>query len=210
MNKITKAELARRFNVNQSRINALLSGENPKIRETEDGYIDLDDEFNKKYIEERKTTVPKYTGSSEKTEEEISIDDEQLNLIEIGGELDFSKITTKKSAELSLALIKVSKAQKENQLLEIALQEKLKKIIETDILSQVITRSYGYLLENIKSKPLKIIENLRQIILSGNYTNNEDVKFLVKEYSSIYEDALKETEKVMLEIYATEVKDTAN
>ncbi len=210
MNKITKAELARRFNVNQSRINALLSGENPKIRETEDGYIDLDDEFNKKYIEERKTTVPKYTGSSEKTEEEISIDDEQLNLIENGGELDFSKITTKKSAELSLALIKVSKAQKENQLLEIALQEKLKKIIETDILSQVITRSYGYLLENIKSKPLKIIENLRQIILSGNYTNNEDVKFLVKEYSSIYEDALKETEKVMLEIYATEVKDTAN
>ena len=138
MNKITKAELARRFNVNQSRINALLSGENPKIRETEDGYIDLDDEFNKKYIEERKTTVPKYTGSSEKTEEEISIDDEQLNLIENGGELDFSKITTKKSAELSLALIKVSKAQKENQLLEIALQEKLKKIIETDILSQVI------------------------------------------------------------------------
>lgn len=210
MNKITKAELARRFNVNQSRINALLSGENPKIRETEDGYIDLDDEFNKKYIEERKTTVPKYTGSSEKTEEEISIDDEQLNLIENGGELDFSKITTKKSAELSLALIKVSKAQKENQLLEIALQEKLKKIIETDILSQVITRSYGFLLENIKSKPLKIIENLRQIILSGNYSNNEDVKFLVKEYSSIYEDALKETEKVMLEIYATEVKDTAN
>ena len=52
MNKITKAELARRFNVNQSRINALLSGENPKIRETEDGYIDLDDEFNKKYIED--------------------------------------------------------------------------------------------------------------------------------------------------------------
>lgn len=210
MNKITKAELARKFNVNQSRINALLSGENPKIRETEDGYIDLDDEFNKKYIEERKTTVPKYTGSSEKTEEEISIDDEQLKLIENGGELDFSKITTKKSAELSLALIKVSKAQKENQLLEIALQEKLKKIIEIDILSQVITRSYGFLLENIKSKPLKIIENLRQIILSGTYSNNEDVKFLVKEYSSIYEDALKETEKVMSEIYATEVKDTTN
>ena len=51
MNKITKAELARRFNVNQSRINALLSGENPKIRETEDGYIDLDDEKVKLDIE---------------------------------------------------------------------------------------------------------------------------------------------------------------
>ena len=81
-------------------------------------YTQIHTNFNKKYIEERKTTVPKYTGSSEKTEEEISIDDEQLNLIENGGELDFSKITTKKSAELSLALIKVSKAQKENQLLE--------------------------------------------------------------------------------------------
>lgn len=62
MNKVTKAELARRFGVNQSRINALLNGENPKLIETDDGFIDLDDAHNRAYIKTREITVPKYTG----------------------------------------------------------------------------------------------------------------------------------------------------
>lgn len=211
MNKVTKAELAKQFGVNQSRINALLStsktGKPPKLIETEDGFIDLDDPYNQAYLAERKITVPKYTGNSEEIEavdEVITIEDEQLLSIENGQELDFSKIRSKKAAELCLSLIKVSKAQKENQLLEIELQEKLKKVIDTEVLTQLLMRSYGFLLENLKSKPMKIIGKLRQIILSGENTNNEDVKFLIDEYSSICQDALKETKKAMIDFYGNE------
>lgn len=211
MNKVTKAELAKQFGVNQSRINALLStsktGKPPKLIETEDGFIDLDDPYNQAYLAERKITVPKYTGNSEEIEavdEVITIEDEQLLSIENGQELDFSKIRSKKAAELCLSLIKVSKAQKENQLLEIELQEKLKKVIDTEVLTQLLMRSYGFLLENLKSKPMKIIGKLRQIILSGENTNNEDVKFLIDEYSSICQDALKETKKAMIDFYGKE------
>lgn len=211
MNKITKAELAKQFGVNQSRINALLStsktGKPPKLIETEDGFIDLDDPYNQAYLAERKITVPKYTGNSEEidaVDEVITIEDEQLLSIENGQDLDFSKIRSKKAAELCLSLIKVSKAQKENQLLEIELQEKLKKVIDTEVLTQLLMRSYGFLLENLKSKPMKIIGKLRQIILSGENTNNEDVKFLIDEYSSICQDALNETKKAMIDFYGTE------
>ena len=168
MNKITKAELARRFNVNQSRINALL---NDKIFETEDGLIDLDDARNQEYIELRKKTVPKYTGIPLKEELIDSDDVEDEKLVKENCSQNNNDILYEQ---------KVFKYQQENELLRIKLLKEKKELIDTKLLQQILMQSYEYFFNLLMEVPYDIIDELRDIILTNSNQNNEDLHFLIK------------------------------
>lgn len=194
--------------VNTSRICNLVTLK--QMEETSDGKIDLDSEKNSEYLKSREVNVPKYSGKSEENEEQNKnsnpIDAVQLDLIENGGELDLSKITNKKDAELSLSLIKLSKEQKTNQLLAIKLQEKAKQVVSTEVLEKVIQTSFRFFYEGLERRPAQIIDKLRGIILSGQYENNEDLKFLKETYKNLYIDALNQAKKAMSDFYGDEFK----
>lgn len=190
MNKITKAELARRFNVNQSRINALL---NEKIFETEDGFIDLDDARNQKYIELRKKTVPKYTGVPSK-EELTDIDD-----------IEDEKLSNTKAVQNNEDILyeqKVFKYQQENELLKIKLLKEKKELIDTKLLQQILMQSYEYFFNLLMEVPYDIIDELRDIILTNSNQNNEDLQLLIKaNKEKIYIKGLEATRKAIKSIY---------
>lgn len=186
MNKITKAELARLFNVNQSRINALLNEK--QIVETDDGFIDLDDPHNQNCIERRKTTVPKYTGVP--TKEEL---------------IDADETEDKKSSEENKDPLydeKVAKYKKENELLELRLKKEKRDLIDTKQLNQILMRSYEIFFNLLMETPYNIIDELRDIILTNSNKNNEDLQLLIKtNKEDIYIKGLEETRKAIKSIY---------
>lgn len=181
---ITKAGLARLFGVNQSRINALLN-EN-KIVETKDGKIDLDNPINKAYIEERKTTVPKYTGQD-------ATDNNESNFV--------NTVNSKKDLDVQLLEIKIEKEKKADRLMQLSLDKALKNVVDTELLQAILTKSYEYFYRGLLDKPKQIIEKLRHIILSGENTQDEDVQLLIDSYVSVYKDGLEQTRKTMLALY---------
>lgn len=189
MNKITKAELARRFNVNQSRINALLSGKNPKLIETEDGLIDLDNPYNQKYIEERRISVPKYTG--------IPLQDEQID--DEGSDEE----TNRPDAHLKDPLYaqKVLKYEKENELLSIRIRKEKKELVETEVLNRILMQSYEIFNNMLMESPHNIIEQIRDIILTDSYSNNEDLELLLKTNRDIYIKGLEKTRVAIKAFY---------
>ena len=189
MNKITKAELARRFNVNQSRINALLSGKNPKLIETEDGLIDLDNPYNQKYIEERRISVPKYTG--------IPLQDEQID--DEGSDEE----TNSPDAHLKDPLYaqKVLKYEKENELLSIRIRKEKKELVETEVLNRILMQSYEIFNNMLMESPHNIIEQIRDIILTDSYSNNEDLELLLKTNRDIYIKGLEKTRVAIKAFY---------
>ncbi len=189
MNKITKAELARRFKVNQSRINALLNDK--KIYETSDGLIDLDDPRNVAYIEERKLTVPKYTGIPTKEELQTEEDIEDDGLIKISGI----------GKNDPLYQEKVAKYKKENILLDLKIATAKKEVIETEVLNKVIIQSYEIFHNLLLEAPLQIIDEIRNLILTGQHQNDLDVKLLVSKNEEIYKNGLEQTRKALKRFY---------
>lgn len=189
MNKITKAELARRFNVNQSRINALLSGKNPKLIETEDGLIDLDNPYNQKYIEERRISVPKYTG--------IPLQDEQIDDEGSDEETNSPDALSKDP----LYAQKVLKYEKENELLSIRIRKEKKELVETEVLNRILMQSYEIFNNMLMESPHNIIEQIRDIILTDSYSNNEDLELLLKTNRDIYIKGLEKTRVAIKAFY---------
>lgn len=189
MNIITKAELARRFKVNQSRINALLNDK--KVYETEDGLIDLDDPRNKAYIEERKLTVPKYTGIPTKDELQTEDDIEDENLVKIIG--------TAKNDPLYQE--KVQKYKKENVLLDLKIAAAKKEVVETEVLNKIIMQSYEIFHNLLLEAPLQIIDEIRNLILTGQHQNDLDLKIMVSKNEEIYKNGLEQTRKALKRFY---------
>lgn len=189
MNKITKAELARRFNVNQSRINALLSEK--KIFETDDGLIDLDDLRNQTYIEKRKETVPKYTGipTREDLLDEDDIEDKEL--IRRPGTLKDDPLYSEK----------VKKYQKENELLELKLATAKKEVVETEVLNKIIVQSYEIFHNLLLEAPTQIIDEIRDLILTGQHQDDLDLKLLVSKNEEIYKNGLEQARKALKRFY---------
>lgn len=189
MNKITKAELARRFNVNQSRINALLSEK--KIFETDDGLIDLDDLRNQAYIEKRKETVPKYTGIP--TREELLDEDdiEDKELIRRTGTLKEDPLYSEK----------VKKYQKENELLDLKLATAKKEVVETEVLNKIIIQSYEIFHNLLLEAPTQIIDEIRDLILTGQHQDDIDLKLLVSKNEEIYKNGLEQARKALKRFY---------
>ncbi|PWL79689.1 hypothetical protein DBY21_02800 [Candidatus Gastranaerophilales bacterium] len=189
MNKITKAELARRFNVNQSRINALLSEK--KIFETDDGLIDLDDLRNQAYIEKRKETVPKYTGIP--TREELLDEDdiEDKELIRRPGTLKEDPLYSEK----------VKKYQKENELLDLKLATAKKEVVETEVLNKIIIQSYEIFHNLLLEAPTQIIDEIRDLILTGQHQDDIDLKLLVSKNEEIYKNGLEQARKALKRFY---------
>lgn len=189
MNKITKAELARRFKVNQSRINALLNDK--KIYETSDGLIDLDDPRNVAYIEERKLTVPKYTGVPTKEEFQTEEDIEDDGLIKISGI----------GKNDPLYLEKVAKYKKENILLDLKIATAKKEVIETEVLNKVIIQSYEIFHNLLLEAPLQIIDEIRNLVLTGQHQNDLDLKLLISKNEEIYKNGLEQARKALKRFY---------
>lgn len=189
MNKITKAELARRFKVNQSRINALLNDK--KIYETSDGLIDLDDPRNVAYIEERKLTVPKYTGVPTKEELQTEEDIEDDGLIKISGI----------GKNDPLYLEKVAKYKKENILLDLKIATAKKEFIETEVLNKVIIQSYEIFHNLLLEAPLQIIDEIRNLVLTGQHQNDLDLKLLISKNEEIYKNGLEQARKALKRFY---------
>ena len=189
MNKITKAELARRFKVNQSRINALLNDK--KIYETSDGLIDLDDPRNVAYIEERKLTVPKYTGVPTKEELQTEEDVEDDGLIKISGI----------GKNDPLYLEKVAKYKKENILLDLKIATAKKEVIETEVLNKVIIQSYEIFHNLLLEAPLQIIDEIRNLVLTGQHQNDLDLKLLISKNEEIYKNGLEQARKALKRFY---------
>lgn len=189
MNKITKAELARRFNVNQSRINALLSEK--KIFETDDGLIDLDDLRNQTYIEKRKETVPKYTGipTREDLLDEDDIEDKEL--IRRPGTLKDDPLYSEK----------VKKYQKENELLDLKLATAKKEVVETEVLNKIIIQSYEIFHNLLLEAPTQIIDEIRDLILTGQHQDDLDLKLLVSKNEEIYKNGLEQARKALKRFY---------
>ena len=189
MNKITKAELARRFNVNQSRINALLSEK--KIFETDDGLIDLDDLRNQTYIEKRKETVPKYTGipTREDLLDEDDIEDKEL--IRRSGTLKDDPLYSEK----------VKKYQKENELLDLKLATAKKEVVETEVLNKIIIQSYEIFHNLLLEAPTQIIDEIRDLILTGQHQDELDLKLLVSKNEEIYKNGLEQARKALKRFY---------
>ena len=189
MNIITKAELARRFKVNQSRINALLNDK--KVYETEDGLIDLDDPRNQAYIEERKLTVPKYTGIPTKDElqTEDDIEDEKLIKIIGAGKND------------PLYQEKVQKYKKENVLLDLKIAAAKKEVVETEVLNKIIMQSYEIFHNLLLEAPLQIIDKIRNLILTGQHQNDSDLKIMISKNEEIYKNGLEQTRKALKRFY---------
>ena len=189
MNKITKAELARRFKVNQSRINALLNDK--KIYETSDGLIDLDDPRNVAYIEERKLTVPKYTGVPTKEELQTEEDIEDDGLIKISGI----------GKNDPLYLEKVAKYKKENILLDLKIATAKKEGLETEVLNKVIIQSYEIFHNLLLEAPLQIIDEIRNLVLTGQHQNDLDLKLLISKNEEIYKNGLEQARKALKRFY---------
>uniref|UniRef100_UPI00402A5A4A hypothetical protein n=1 Tax=Candidatus Stercorousia sp. TaxID=3048886 RepID=UPI00402A5A4A len=189
MNKITKAELARRFKVNQSRINALLNDK--KIYETSDGLIDLDDPRNVAYIEERKLTVPKYTGVPTKEELQTDEDIEDDGLIKISGI----------GKNDPLYQEKVAKYKKENILLDLKIATAKKEVIETEVLNKVIIQSYEIFHNLLLEAPLQIIDEIRNLVLTGQHQNDLDLKLLISKNEEIYKNGLEQARKALKRFY---------
>lgn len=189
MNKITKAELARRFKVNQSRINALLNDK--KIYETSDGLIDLDDPRNVAYIEERKLTVPKYTGVPTKEELQTEEDIEDDGLIK---NLGIGKNDP-------LYQEKVFKYKKENILLDLKIAALKKEVIETEVLNKVIMQSYEIFHNLLLEAPLQIIDEIRNLVLTGQHQNDLDLKLLISKNEEIYKNGLEQARKALKRFY---------
>lgn len=189
MNIITKAELARRFKVNQSRINALLNDK--KVYETEDGLIDLDDPRNQAYIEERKLTVPKYTGIPTKDElqTEDDIEDEKLVKIIGAGKND------------PLYQEKVQKYKKENVLLDLKIAAAKKEVVETEVLNKIIMQSYEIFHNLLLEAPLQIIDEIRNLILTGQHQNDLDLKIMISKNEEIYKNGLEQARKALKRFY---------
>lgn len=195
MKLISKSELAKLFNVNPSRITALLEEE--KLVATPEGKIDLDDPINQLYIETRKETVPKFTGvkiqKDEFSDEEIAEVDKTLSAT--------GKYKSKKEAELALLNEKILKEKKTNLFLDLKLAKEEKKVIETELLNKILIQIFSTFFKNLQSKPYQIIEKLRDIILTGEFKNNEDVKLLCEELNELYKDAVEESRKAMQKFY---------
>ena len=189
MNKITKAELARRFNVNQSRINALLSEK--KIFESDDGLIDLDDLRNQAYIEKRKETVPKYTGIPTKEELWDEDDIEDKELIRRSGTLKDDPLYSEK----------VKKYQKENELLDLKLATAKKEVVETEVLNKIIIQSYEIFHNLLLEAPTQIIDEIRDLILTGQHQDDLDLKLLVSKNEEIYKNGLEQARKALKRFY---------
>lgn len=189
MNRITKAELARLFGVNQSRINALLSEK--KIFEAEDGLIDLSDSRNQAYIERRKETVPKYTGIPAKEDllDEDDIEDEDL-IKKPGG--------TKNDP---LYAEKVKKYRKENELLDLKLAAAKKEVVETEILNKIIIQSYDIFHNLLLEAPTQIIDEIRDLILTGQHQEDLDLKLMITKNEEIYKNGLEQARKALKRFY---------
>ncbi len=189
MNRITKAELARRFGVNQSRINALLSEK--KIFEAEDGLIDLSDPRNQAYIERRKETVPKYTGIPTKEDllDEDDIEDEDL----------IKKPGVTKNDPLYAE--KVKKYRKENELLDLKLAAAKKEVVETEILNKIIIQSYDIFHNLLLEAPTQIIDEIRDLILTGQHQEDLDLKLMITKNEEIYKNGLEQARKALKRFY---------
>lgn len=189
MNRITKAELARRFGVNQSRINALLSEK--KIFEAEDGLIDLSDPRNQAYIERRKETVPKYTGIPAKEDllDEDDIEDEDLIKKPVGVKND------------PLYAEKVKKYRKENELLDLKLAAAKKEVVETEILNKIIIQSYDIFHNLLLEAPTQIIDEIRDLILTGQHQEDLDLKLMITKNEEIYKNGLEQARKALKRFY---------
>lgn len=189
MNRITKAELARLFGVNQSRINALLSEK--KIFEAEDGLIDLSDSRNQAYIERRKETVPKYTGIPAKEDllDEDDIEDEDLIKKPVGVKND------------PLYAEKVKKYRKENELLDLKLAAAKKEVVETEILNKIIIQSYDIFHNLLLEAPTQIIDEIRDLILTGQHQEDLDLKLMITKNEEIYKNGLEQARKALKRFY---------
>ena len=189
MNRMTKAELARRFGVNQSRINALLSEK--KIFEAEDGLIDLSDPRNQAYIERRKETVPKYTGIPAKEDllDEDDIEDEDL----------IKKPGVTKNDPLYAE--KVKKYRKENELLDLKLAAAKKEVVETEILNKIIIQSYDIFHNLLLEAPTQIIDEIRDLILTGQHQEDLDLKLMITKNEEIYKNGLEQARKALKRFY---------
>lgn len=189
MNIITKAELARRFKVNQSRINALLNDK--KVYETEDGLIDLDDPRNQAYIEERKLTVPKYTGIPTKDELQTEDDIEDEKLVKIIGAAKNDPLYQEK----------VQKYKKENVLLDLKIAAAKKEVVETEVLNKIIMQSYEIFHNLLLEAPLQIIDEIRNLILTGQHQNDLDLKIMISKNEEIYKNGLEQARKALKRFY---------
>lgn len=193
MNLITKSGLAKAWNIEPSRITALLN--EGKLKANAEGKIDLDDPKNKEYIEARKISVPKYLG--------LGVDDSVLESEDISENSSNDSLFNKKEAEAVLYQLKIDKERKLDQLLDLKLKAELKQIVSTDVLNKVVLTCFDTFQKALNNKPYEIIDRLRHIILSGGNKNNEDIEFLIDSYGDIYRRGLEQSRKFMLEYYGT-------
>lgn len=194
MNLITKSGLAKEWNIEPSRITALLN--EGKLKATPDGKIDLEEPQNKKYIEERKISVPKYLG--------LGVDESLLETEEISEISESDVPFNKKKAEAVLYQLKIDKERKLDQLLDLKLKAELKQIVSTDVLKKVVLNCFDIFQKALNNKPYEIIDRLRHIILAGENKNNEDIEFLLNSYGDIYRRSLEQARKNLLDYYGSE------
>jgi len=194
MNLITKSGLAKEWNIEPSRITALLN--EGKLKATQDGKIDLDEPQNKRYIEERKISVPKYLG--------LGVDESLLESEEVSEIPESDVPFNKKEAEAVLYQLKIDKERKLDQLLDLKLKAELKQIVSTDVLKKVVLNCFDIFQKALNNKPYEIIDRLRHIILAGENKNNEDIEFLLSSYGDIYRRSLEQARKNLLDYYGSE------
>lgn len=153
--------------------------------------IDLDDPRNQAYIEERKLTVPKYTGIPTKDELQTEDDIEDEKLVKIIGAAKNDPLYQEK----------VQKYKKENILLDLKIAAAKKEVVETEVLNKIIMQSYEIFHNLLLEAPLQIIDEIRNLILTGQHQSDLDLKIMISKNEEIYKNGLEQTRKALKRFY---------
>ena len=100
-----------------------------------------------------------------------------------------------------LYLEKVAKYKKENILLDLKIATAKKEVIETEVLNKVIIQSYEIFHNLLLEAPLQIIDEIRNLVLTGQHQNDLDLKLLISKNEEIYKNGLEQARKALKRFY---------
>ena len=96
---------------------------------------------------------------------------------------------------------KVAKYKKENILLDLKIATAKKEVIETEVLNKVIIQSYEIFHNLLLEAPLQIIDEIRNLVLTGQHQNDLDLKLLISKNEEIYKNGLEQARKALKRFY---------
>ena len=96
---------------------------------------------------------------------------------------------------------KVKKYRKENELLDLKLAAAKKEVVETEILNKIIIQSYDIFHNLLLDAPTQIIDEIRDLILTGQHQEDLDLKLMITKNEEIYKNGLEQARKALKRFY---------